>query len=573
MTLRVDDSEKVNGLKRLIEKKLGIPVAHQRLYLDGIQLEDRRYLSDYDLGTRNAVLHLTPHVPDCPVQSIISVTVDDIRVRSHGVRISEITNIIVENRSSQTVVPGRTIYNELSKTATFIPNEVFDSSTDYVVKVTTKAIRDLGQVQAQLDFNRDPITLIVSRYIPVDTNHERKRNLAIINDISCSRSGDFERLREVCFSELGEDLSVKRSVLDSTKLYLLVPSGQQIPLYGDASVRELKSRDVILVAFPGEHTSARRADDELRVYGETASVPIVPRNQLVLVDVLHTSAFSIVHRGRWLESDIAVKVLRIPTSLIKDFCEVGRELAVLSKLHHPRILGLMATCLEMTSFEGGSLGLITPFMSKGSLFSLLHRSTEPDSHGSEGDMGMFAVPEVSSLSYRLRVAVDIASGMRFLHHSGIVHGNLTSRNVLLDENRRAVVGSILLGALAHCNGAGIPRYSGTPAWTAPELLDESGVQSPSTDAYSFGVVLWELVTGEVPWEELTETEISSIINGGGRNLEVPASYTCSISLTDDDTAEPIPDVVANVIRSCFGSPIGRPSFDRIHDLLYACLLE
>ncbi|PRW50855.1 serine threonine- kinase isoform A [Chlorella sorokiniana] len=106
------------------------------------------------------------------------------------------------------------------------------------------------------------------------------------------------------------------------------------------------------------------------------------------------------------------------------------------------------------------------------------------------------------LSWRRRgrqVALDIAAGLAHLHASNVMHRDLKSKNVLLTRDWRAKVADVGTAALhsATLLSAGSSMFGGTLAWAAPELL----LAAPCTnkiDVYSLGVVLWELVTKELP---------------------------------------------------------------------------
>ena len=68
-----------------------------------------------------------------------------------------------------------------------------------------------------------------------------------------------------------------------------------------------------------------------------------------------------------------------------------------------------------------------------------------------------------------------------------------------------------------------PTWAGTAAWMSPEIITQKEGITTSTDVWSYAVVLWELVSREVPYKGLTEFKIYSIISQHGERLVIPDS--------------------------------------------------
>jgi serine/threonine protein kinase len=174
-------------------------------------------------------------------------------------------------------------------------------------------------------------------------------------------------------------------------------------------------------------------------------------------------------------------------------------------------------------------------MSKGSLYDVLHNDTKSGFNESE----------------KRRIARDIAVGMQGLHSISRYHGHLTSRNILLDEQNRVFIAD--LGLIRLKKYAGITlKYTNKSAWSSPELLRERNPTPlkpvPSDDIYSYGVLLWELLTCQIPFSGASRESLSKEMEEGNR-LSIP---------------EGVPEDLSMLIRSCWNvDPISRPSFDTI----------
>uniref|UniRef100_A0A673XZY5 Dual serine/threonine and tyrosine protein kinase n=1 Tax=Salmo trutta TaxID=8032 RepID=A0A673XZY5_SALTR len=104
-----------------------------------------------------------------------------------------------------------------------------------------------------------------------------------------------------------------------------------------------------------------------------------------------------------------------------------------------------------------------------------------------------------SLKERLRIALDVVEGIRFLHGQGLLHRDIKLKNVLLDKQNRAKITD-----LGFCKPEAMMSGSivGTPIHMAPELF--TGKYDNSVDVYAFGILFWYLCTGSVKLPESFE---------------------------------------------------------------------
>jgi len=159
--------------------------------------------------------------------------------------------------------------------------------------------------------------------------------------------------------------------------------------------------------------------------------------------------------------------------------------------------------------------IVMEFMGLGSLYDLLHNEL---------------ISEIP-LPLKVRLALQAAKGMHFLHSSGIVHRDLKSLNLLLDNKWNLKVSDFGLTCFrGQLKKEAQNQQQGSVHWMAPEILSEdTEVDHILSDIYSFGIILWELLTRQHPYEGLTPAAVAvAVIRDDARpNMpigEVDADY-------------------------------------------------
>ncbi len=256
---------------------------------------------------------------------------------------------------------------------------------------------------------------------------------------------------------------------------------------------------------------------------------------VILHEQLGAGAFGTVFRGEWGGHTVAVKVLQTAySSNSRELDSFRQEIAVLSGLRHPNIIAFLAACTISPD-----ICIIEELAEGGSLHTKLHGPS-----GSENRCRPLAIEDA------IQVAIDVAQAMVYLHPS-IVHRDLKSQNVLLDSDGRAKVCDFGIAKfkdrtfVSTMNG-----QAGTPAYMAPELFD--GVNATEkVDVYSYAILLWECITGKVPWGHVPSP--MQIIYYVGVLNQRP-------SFPESVTSEPF----KKLIEDCWVvDPKERPSFEQI----------
>lgn len=226
------------------------------------------------------------------------------------------------------------------------------------------------------------------------------------------------------------------------------------------------------------------------------------------VSFLDSGGFGEVWLARTREGQtIALKILREPE---RDEGTFFKELEIWGKLAHRNIVKLLRPrvipmpLFEMEYVDGGDLKML---MEKDAPFS----------------------PERAC-----RIAFDIARGLEYAHTSNVIHADLKPRNILLTKTEEVKISDWGLGKIATGSSKGIGY---TPGYAAPEQIQKKSLDK-RTDAYQLGVILYEMLTANNPFD------YGSLVEKDEKVLtlvpEKPSRY--------DPRAEPIDDLVLSCLE-------------------------
>ncbi|KAF8378291.1 hypothetical protein HHK36_029630 [Tetracentron sinense] len=253
-------------------------------------------------------------------------------------------------------------------------------------------------------------------------------------------------------------------------------------------------------------------------------------SQLFIGSKFASGRHSRIYHGIYKQMDVAIKLISQPEEdeSLADLLEkqFTSEVTLLFRLRHPNIITFFAACKKPPVFC-----IITEYLAGGSLRKYLHQH-EPHS-----------VP----LDLVLKLALDIARGMHYLHSQGILHRDLKSENLLLGEDMCVKVADFGISCLESQCGSG-KGFTGTYRWMAPEMIREKH-HTRKVDVYSYGIVLWELLTALTPFHDMTPEQAAFAVCKKNERPPLPASCPMAFS---------------HLISRCWSSnPDKRPHFEEI----------
>uniref|UniRef100_A0A4W3IZH1 Mitogen-activated protein kinase kinase kinase 7 n=1 Tax=Callorhinchus milii TaxID=7868 RepID=A0A4W3IZH1_CALMI len=199
-------------------------------------------------------------------------------------------------------------------------------------------------------------------------------------------------------------------------------------------------------------------------------------NEIEVEEVVGRGAFGVVCKAKWREKDVAIKQIESESER-KAFIV---ELRQLSRVTHPNIVKLYGACLNPVC-------LVMEYAEGGSLYNVLH-GAEP-------------LPYYTA-AHAMSWCLQCAQGVAYLHGmkpKALIHRDLKPPNLLL------VAGGTVLKICDFGTACDIQTHmtnnKGSAAWMAPEVFEGSNY-SEKCDVFSWGIILWEVITRRKPFDEI-----------------------------------------------------------------------
>ncbi|CAL5340442.1 unnamed protein product [Camellia sinensis] len=203
----------------------------------------------------------------------------------------------------------------------------------------------------------------------------------------------------------------------------------------------------------------------------------IDRRLLKIGERIASGSCGDLYRGVYLGQDVAIKVLRSEhlNDALED--EFAQEVAVLREVQHRNVVRFVGACTKAPH-----LCIVTEYMPGGSLYEYIHKNHI-----------------VLNLPQLLQFAIDVCSGMEYLHQNNIIHRDLKTANLLMDNDK--VVKVVDFGIARFQNQGGVINH---------QPYDQKA------DIFSFAIVLWELVTAKVPYDTMTPLQAALGVRQGMR---------------------------------------------------------
>lgn len=220
---------------------------------------------------------------------------------------------------------------------------------------------------------------------------------------------------------------------------------------------------------------------------------VIQRKNFTLDTKLQEGAFGLVYKGTYLHQKVAIKVYKKLENSRFHVHSFLKEVEILSRLRHPDVLLYMGVCID-----GDDCFMISEYLENGSLYDHLHGKKRKD------PLDPARIHELLK---------GILRAMMYIHGKGIVHCDLKSSNILIDDSWTIKLADFGLSKkIIGVNVLDKTHQSrvGTPNWMAPEICRGESY-TPKADVYSFGLVVWEIVMNAVPFGGKGPLEILELV--------------------------------------------------------------
>ncbi|XP_018450394.1 serine/threonine-protein kinase STY17 isoform X1 [Raphanus sativus] len=223
----------------------------------------------------------------------------------------------------------------------------------------------------------------------------------------------------------------------------------------------------------------------------------IDMKQLKIEKKVACGSYGELYKGTYCSQEVAIKILkpeRVNTEMLREF---SQEVYIMRKVRHKNVVQFIGACTRSPN-----LCIVTEFMARGSIYDFLHKQK-----------GVFKLQSL------LKVALDVSKGMNYLHQNNIIHRDLKTANLLMDEHEVVKVADFGVARVQTQSGV-MTAETGTYRWMAPEVIEHKPYDHRA-DVFSYAIVLWELLTGELPYSYLTPLQAAVGVVQKGLRPKIP----------------------------------------------------
>ncbi|KAL3533196.1 hypothetical protein ACH5RR_006717 [Cinchona calisaya] len=251
-------------------------------------------------------------------------------------------------------------------------------------------------------------------------------------------------------------------------------------------------------------------------------------------------AFGKLYKGTYNGEDVAIKLLERPDNDLERAHlmeqQFQQEVMMLARLKHPNIVRFIGACRKPMVWC-----IVTEYAKGGSVRQFLTKRQNR------------SVP----LKLAVKQALDVARGMEYVHGLNLIHRDLKSDNLLIAADKSIKIADFGVARI-EVQTEGMTPETGTYRWMAPEMIQHRPY-TQKVDIYSFGIVLWELITGMLPFQNMTAVQAAFAVVNKGVRPNIP----------NDCLA-----VLSEIMTRCWdANPDVRPPFSEVVRMLEAAETE
>ncbi|KAG7540226.1 Serine-threonine/tyrosine-protein kinase catalytic domain [Arabidopsis thaliana x Arabidopsis arenosa] len=261
----------------------------------------------------------------------------------------------------------------------------------------------------------------------------------------------------------------------------------------------------------------------------------IDMKQLKIEKKVACGSYGELFKGTYCSQEVAIKILkpeRVNAEMLREF---SQEVYIMRKVRHKNVVQFIGACTRSPN-----LCIVTEFMTRGSIYDFLHKHK-----------GVFKIQSL------LKVALDVSKGMNYLHQNNIIHRDLKTANLLMDEHEVVKVADFGVARVQTESGV-MTAETGTYRWMAPEVIEHKPYDHRA-DVFSYAIVLWELLTGELPYSYLTPLQAAVGVVQKGLRPKIPKETHPKLT---------------ELLEKCWQQdPAQRPNFAEIIEMLNQLIRE
>ncbi|XP_059660899.1 uncharacterized protein LOC132307218 [Cornus florida] len=260
--------------------------------------------------------------------------------------------------------------------------------------------------------------------------------------------------------------------------------------------------------------------------GEEIGKWLLNSDNLEFIDHIGPNTFKGVYKGKRVGID---KLKGCDKGNSYEF-ELRKDLLELMTCGHKNILQFYGVCVD----ENHGLCILTKLMEGGSVHDAMLKNKK------------LQTKDI------IRITADVAEGIKFMNDHGVAYRDLNTQRILLDRHGNACLGD--MGIVTACKSVGEAMEYETDGyrWLAPEIIasdPESVSETWMSNVYSFGMVIWEMVTGEAAYSAYSPVQAAVGIAACGLRPDIPKDC---------------PQILRSLMMKCWNScPSKRPQFSEI----------